>query len=940
MFAWEGSVTTFWARASSKRTPSAASRSMKGVSAPARPYAPSASARSVSTVTRRTRSPPSRRTRPESQAREAAVAIATMAATRADAGRWNAIRTIIAIGHGGAFPFVHSLEPDADRARAAVRRLRCSRLRASAPQRSRRGDAARDGCGADVRALPPHLLRPREARAHRLRPRPARPRPPRPRALPPGGGGAGPRPRELLPLAQRREGRPQHSRPPGDVGGRARPALPGRQAGVPRGLLGDGAGGVRARGGGPGPGRGRDRRGRRLRAEPAREGRPRLPLLRSGGRDGLQLRRDAGAGHEARRAGSALSVRGVPRPPRVDAGGGGDARARVDGFSLEPARRFPRSLVEPGRRAGSRPGGGRPFAGSLSSLDLDRPRLREAARHEGGRGPSRVAPRLRAPEGRGKGRPQAPRARARPAPARAGVGRPRPGLPRGAHDPRAPDQRPPGLRPPEEGAGRRSGGPLRPAGPELDPVAGGVLPAPRRVRAGRLRGGGPLPLRRLRDPARGPAGLVPPRRRPGPGRPVQERARLPGQGRGRGLRRPGPARERRGPRFAPARSRLPAARHPPSVIRPSLARAALCGLVALVPAACRRPSPGAVCGDCSVLLVSIDTLRADRLPAYGYAKGRTPHLDELARRGILFEEAYSHCPLTLPAHASLLTGLLPPRHGVRDNVGFTLKPEHLTLAARFKAAGFRTGGAVSAYVLRRQTGIAQGFDEYDDALESEGAVESLAAVQRDGAVAVESLARWIDAQGSARYFAFLHLYEPHTPYAPPERFRGGDPYDGEVSYADELVGRLLDRLAGRERLIVAVTADHGEGLLDHGEAEHGIFLYREAVRVPLILRLPRDAGGGSRVPSPVAQVDVPATLLDLAGVSAEGLDGSSLRRALSGAEPSSRRVYSETFYPRYHFGWSELRAVTEGRFRFVQAPRPELFDLDRDPGERTNLAGE
>ena len=344
-------------------------------------------------------------------------------------------------------------------------------------------------------------------------------------------------------------------------------------------------------------------------------------------------------------------------------------------------------------------------------------------------------------------------------------------------------------------------------------------------------------------------------------------------------------------------------------------------------AGCRGPSPSVSCPDCSVLLVSIDTLRADRLPAYGYAKGRTPHLDALARRGIVFEEAYSHCPLTLPAHASLLTGLLPPRHGVRDNVGFTLPPRHRTLATRFKADGYRTGGAISAFVLRRQTGIAEGFEQYDDALESEGAVESLAAVQRDGAVAVESLAGWIESVDDTRFFAFLHLYEPHTPYAPPERFRGADAYDGEVSYADELLGRLLERLKGRDRLIVAVTSDHGEGLGDHGEAEHGIFLYREAVRIPFLLRLPGDAGAGRRVATPVAQADIPATLLDLAGRSTDGLDGVSLRGALGEGEPAARRIYSETLYPRYHFGWSELSAVTEGRYRFIRAPRAELFDL-------------
>ena len=356
-------------------------------------------------------------------------------------------------------------------------------------------------------------------------------------------------------------------------------------------------------------------------------------------------------------------------------------------------------------------------------------------------------------------------------------------------------------------------------------------------------------------------------------------------------------------------------------------------------AACGAPRTVATCRDCSVLLVSIDTLRADRLPAYGYSAGRTPHLDALARRGVVFEDVYSHCPLTLPAHASLFTGLLPPRHGVRDNLGFTLADAHRTLATRFREGGWRTGAAVSAYVLRRQTGIAAGFEHYDDAIESAGAVESLAAVQRDGGAAVDSLGSWIDSLGGARFFAFLHLYEPHTPYAPPERFRSGDDYDGEIAYADELVGRLLEGLKPRERrLVVAVTSDHGEGLGDHGEAEHGIFLYREAVRVPLLLRLPGDARAGTRVAGPVAQVDVAATLLDLVGLSAEGLDGATLVPRILGRPGEARPVYSETYYPRYHFGWSELLAVTEGRYRYVRAPRRELYDVARDPGEKDDLA--
>ncbi len=352
------------------------------------------------------------------------------------------------------------------------------------------------------------------------------------------------------------------------------------------------------------------------------------------------------------------------------------------------------------------------------------------------------------------------------------------------------------------------------------------------------------------------------------------------------------------------------------------------------PVACGR-SAGEAAGEASILLVSIDTLRADRLALYGYGKGSTPNLDRLGREGVVFEDAYSHCPLTLPAHASLFTGLLPPEHGVRDNLGFTLRNPR-TLAARFKARGFKTGGAISAFVLRKDTGIAAGFDLWDDKVT---VGDSPLTAARDGAVAASALGRWIEAQGQNRFFAFLHLYEPHAPYAPPERFRGKDPYDGEVSYADEILGLLLERLRSRgllDRVVVAVTADHGEGLLDHGEQEHGVFLYRETVRIPLVLRLPKGGKGGTRVRGPVAQVDIPATLLDLAGVPADGMTGVSLRNALDSGRSPDRPVYSETFYPRFHFGWSELVAASEARYRYVRAPHPELYDLSTDPAERQN----
>jgi len=367
-------------------------------------------------------------------------------------------------------------------------------------------------------------------------------------------------------------------------------------------------------------------------------------------------------------------------------------------------------------------------------------------------------------------------------------------------------------------------------------------------------------------------------------------------------------------------------------------------LAGLAASACHgRASPRAY-ADAPVVLISIDTLRADHLPLYGYKAGSTPNIDRLGGEGVVFEDVYSHCPLTLPAHASMLTGLLPPRHGVRDNLGFRLSSGHRTLATRFKAAGLRTGGAISAYVLRSATGIAQGFDFYDDGIEVQAGTESIGNLQRDGSVAVEALSRWIEAQRGARFFAFLHLYEPHSPYDPPARHRGHPLlYDGDVAYADELVGRFLDRLKARgvyDRALVTLTSDHGEGLNDHGEEEHGIFLYREAVHVPLVVRLPGGARAGARVAGPVAQADLAPTLLELAGLPAGGMDGVSFRASLDGAPPSGPAVYSETFYPRYHFGWSELFAVTEARYRYVRAPRRELFDISSDPKETKNLAGE
>lgn len=353
-----------------------------------------------------------------------------------------------------------------------------------------------------------------------------------------------------------------------------------------------------------------------------------------------------------------------------------------------------------------------------------------------------------------------------------------------------------------------------------------------------------------------------------------------------------------------------------------------------------------------IVLISIDTLRADHLPVYGYGKIQTPVIDELARLGTVFENCYTHVPLTLPAHSSMFTGLLPPAHGVRNNIGFRLGPGARTLAAELKQAGYSTGGAVSAYVLHSSTGISQGFDWYDDDMKAGGPEVPLTEIQRDGTETVNRALSWLteqskgaasQAQKKGPIFLFVHLYEPHTPYSPPQRFLrpGTAPYDGEVMYSDEIVGSLL---AGLRRLdlydssLILLVSDHGEALGDHGEADHGVFLYREVMHVPLIVKVP-GAHGGGRIQAPVQLIDIAPTILDWAGLSpAPELRGKSLRSALLGHElPSDRLIYAESFYGRLHFGWKELFSLTSSQYNFILAPRQELYDIRLDPAEANNL---
>lgn len=371
-------------------------------------------------------------------------------------------------------------------------------------------------------------------------------------------------------------------------------------------------------------------------------------------------------------------------------------------------------------------------------------------------------------------------------------------------------------------------------------------------------------------------------------------------------------------------------------------RGAVFAAVLLTAACGKRP---AVFRGAPVFIVCVDTLRADRLPVYGYASVATPSLDALARDSIVFDNAISHVPLTLPSHVSLFTGLLPFQHGVRDNLGYRLAKERPTLATLLKASGYATGAAVSAVVLDHGTGISRGFDFYDDVIEAREAAQAIGQVQRTGGETETVLRRWIDRQPSgARVFAFLHLYEPHSPYEPPEPFRSrykSAPYDGEVAASDAVVGRFLDFLREKDlydRSLVVFLSDHGEGLGDHGEDEHGIFLYREEVRVPLFVKLPRSRHAGERVAAPAQIADVVPTVLSALGETVpQGLAGASLVPFVEG-KATIRRVYSETVYPRYHFGWSDLASLTDDRHQYIHAPRAELYDWSADPAERNDLA--
>lgn len=354
-------------------------------------------------------------------------------------------------------------------------------------------------------------------------------------------------------------------------------------------------------------------------------------------------------------------------------------------------------------------------------------------------------------------------------------------------------------------------------------------------------------------------------------------------------------------------------------------------------------------GALNLVVVTLDTTRADRIGAYGRrGAAETPVFDRLAREGVLFEQAMTSAPLTLPAHATMFTGGYPPQHGVRDNGGFFLDPSATTLAERLRSAGFRTGAFVGAYVLDSKWGLDQGFEQYADDFDLSkvtGGV-SLGNVYRRASDVVDLALPWLERVQQERFFAWLHFYDAHAPYSPPEpfatRFRG-QPYNGEISYADSQLGRVVQFLEQRgllERTIVVVLGDHGESLGEHEEGTHGFFVYETATHVPFLIRAPFSKTSGRRAPGVVRTADLTPTLLDLLDLPMDGppVPGATLAPVMTGAEGDAEAAgYAEAMYPLHHYGWSPLKAIRLGPYKLIDAPRPELFDLSRDPGETTNL---
>lgn len=358
----------------------------------------------------------------------------------------------------------------------------------------------------------------------------------------------------------------------------------------------------------------------------------------------------------------------------------------------------------------------------------------------------------------------------------------------------------------------------------------------------------------------------------------------------------------------------------------------------------------------NVLLITLDTTRADHLGSYGHARARTRHLDRLAAEGVRFERAFSPAPITLPAHASIFTGLYPFEHGVRNNGNFYLSDRFETLGTVLAGQGYRAAAFVSAFVLDRRYGLGRGFEVYDDRMQGvQAQVVSLEA-ERRGDHTAQAMIRWLEGYAAgtagtaaaaprAPFFVWLHLYDPHEPYRPPQPFRDAfsdAPYDGEIAFDDSVIAFAIDKLGQMgllDRTLIAIIGDHGESLGDHGEETHSMFVYDSAIRVPLVLWRPGRLPAGKVVSDLVRATDLAPTLLDLVGAPPLRIaHGRSLVPLVLGLGVSDRTpLYAETYLPKFYMNWAPLTMLRDERWKLIDAPRPELYDLQADPGETRNL---
>jgi arylsulfatase A-like enzyme/Flp pilus assembly protein TadD len=361
----------------------------------------------------------------------------------------------------------------------------------------------------------------------------------------------------------------------------------------------------------------------------------------------------------------------------------------------------------------------------------------------------------------------------------------------------------------------------------------------------------------------------------------------------------------------------------------------------------------------NVVLITIDTLRADHVGCYGYKQIKTPNIDALASDGARFERAFAVVPVTLPSHSTMLTGTYPMLSGMHDFSGNKLSALQPTLASVLKQAGYQTGAVVSAAVLDSRFGLNHGFDFYYDHFDFSRLDErNLDEMERPGNVAADVALDWLGKNSQKKFFLWMHLYDPHFPYRPPEPYNreyADRPYDGEIAFADEQVGRLLKFLKEKgiyKNTVIVLCGDHGESLGEHGEKTHGFFIYNATMHVPLIIRVPGNAAAESVIADPASLVDIMPTVLSAVGLEIPSqVQGRNLFPDLHQAEKnraaqaehdrvSVRVLYGETFMPRIHFNWSELRASENTKYHFIDAPRPELYDLAKDPGEVHNLFAE